>query len=286
MTPLERARRLAERAGVLTETPAPLGRGTAHQVFAVGPYAVRLVDEVEAVTASALEREAALLEHLQTRLPIAVPCPTLVATDLGGMAYRALPGRPLLDVGLGDPTWLIDDLGALLAAMSDLDAATLGELVGPDPYALDDWRDEVVEEVLAHRDVLTTWELRYVHAFARAPAPPTPTREVFCHNDLGAEHLLVDETSGHLLGVLDWSDAALTDPCRDLGRITRELGAGALDRILASAGFDPPTVDRQRIEFHARLATLEDLAHGIATGDGRYLGAARRSLAPLFGTLT
>jgi aminoglycoside phosphotransferase (APT) family kinase protein len=286
MTPVERARHLAERVGAPAEMPSPLGRGTTHHAFAVGAYVIRLAHEVEAVTASRLEREAALLDRLQTRLPVAVPCPVSVAPDLGGMAYRALPGRPLLDVRLRDRTRLVSDLTALLAVTSDLDAATLGDLVEPDPYSLEVWRDEVVAEILTHRDALTAQEIGFVHAFARAPAPPVPTRAVFCHNDLGAEHLLVDETSGQLLGVLDWSDAALTDPCRDLGRLTRDLGSRAVERIIAGAGLEPASADRNRIGFHARLATLEDLSYGIVTGDARYLDAARRSLGPLFWSMS
>jgi aminoglycoside phosphotransferase (APT) family kinase protein len=285
MPPLERARLVAERLGPLADDPRPLGQGTAHQAYEVGPYVVRLVDEPGAASAAALSREAALLERLQTRLPVAVPYPILVAPDLGAMAYRALPGRPLLDVRFSDRAGLLHDLAALLRAMADLDVQALGDLVSPDPHPLDVWRDEVVEDLLAHQHALSTKEVGFVRAFARAPAPPAPTREVFCHNDLGAEHLLVDEASGHLLGVLDWSDAALTDPCRDLGRLTRDLGVGAVDRLLAGAGIAPDPLDRRRIEFHARLAALEDLSHGIASGDNRYLDAARRSLTPLFSTL-
>jgi aminoglycoside phosphotransferase (APT) family kinase protein len=282
----ERARQMAEQLGVATDDPRPLGEGTAHHTFVVGCYVLRLVAELGPSTAAELARDAALLDRLQTRLPVAVPRPTLIRPELGAMAYRLLPGRPLLDVRLRSRVRLVDDLAALLRTMADLDPAALGGLVAPDPYPLDAWRDEVVEDVLARRDELTEQELGYIYAFARSPAPRPPKRDVFCHNDLGAEHLLVDEASGHLLGVLDWSDAALTDPCRDLGRLTRDLGASAVDRIIATAELEAATIDQGRIEFHSRLATLEDLSHGISTGDARYLEAARERLGPLFWTLT
>jgi aminoglycoside phosphotransferase (APT) family kinase protein len=286
MPPLERARLVAERLGALADPPRPIGQGTAHHAFAVGPFVIRLVDDPELSTASGLAREAALLDRLQTRLPVAVPHPTLVAPDLGAMVYRALPGRALLDVRLRDQSRLVDDIAALLTATVNLDAEVLGDLVAPDPYPLGIWRDEVVEDVLAHDHELTTIEVAYIRAFARTPLPPPPTCEVFCHNDLGAEHLLVDETSGHLIGVIDWSDAALTDPCRDLGRLTRDLGARAVDLIIAQADFDPAALDRRRVAFHARVAALEDLSHGITSGDRRYLESARKSVGELFGSVT
>ncbi len=281
---LERAERLAERAGAPTQSLVPLGRGTDHHAYAAGHLVIRLAGAIEPSTATTLRREAALLELLRTELPVAVPAPTVVAPDLGGLVYPALPGRPLLDVQPSDLTPLVEDLAALLAATAAVDAATLGELVGPDPYALPVWRDEVVEEVLEHRRELLPREVSYIESFARSPAPaePDPRQAVLCHNDLGAEHLLIDEASGQLVGVLDWSDAALTDPCRDLGRLTRDLGLAAVERIIAGSGLTWEALDRRRIEFHARLAAFEDLAHGIATGDARYLVAARASLPVLF----
>jgi aminoglycoside phosphotransferase (APT) family kinase protein len=286
MTPHDRARLVADRLGVMCATPIPLGQGTTHLTFSVGPYVIRLVGEVEEGTPTAFLREATLLDRLQTRLPVTVPHPTLLAPDLGGMAYRQLPGQPLLDVRLADRSRLVDDLGALLRAMADIDESDIDDLLEPDPYPLDIWRDEAVDGVLRHHDALTRREREYVRSFARTPAPRAPSDTAFCHNDLGAEHLLVDETSGHLLGVLDWSDAALTDPCRDLGRLTRDLGADAIDRVVTVAGLEPRMFNWRLIEFHARLATLEDLSHGITSGDDRYLRSARAALGPLFETLS
>jgi hypothetical protein len=41
-------------------------------------------------------------------------------------------------------------------------------------------------------------------------------------------------------------------------------------------------VDDHLVAFHARLATLEDLHHGIVTGDRRYVEAARNVFDRLF----
>jgi aminoglycoside phosphotransferase (APT) family kinase protein len=48
-----------------------------------------------------------------------------------------------------------------------------------------------------------------------------PFDEVFCHGDLVADHVFVD--NGRLVGIIDWGDAMVTDrhyeliqPCRDM----------------------------------------------------------------------
>jgi aminoglycoside phosphotransferase (APT) family kinase protein len=288
MTPLDRARRITERLVGRREEPVALGRGTEHAAFTVGPYIVRVTTadddataEVDA-TAEAVVREATLLGRLQTRLPVAVPNPSFVCEELGGFAYRRLPGRPLLDTTISDTTRLAHDLGTFLRAMADIDVAAISDLVAPDLYPLDRWRDEVVAQLTDVGDALTSRERHLIHAFASEPTPTDRAALAFCHNDLGAEHLLVDDTAGHLLGVLDWSDAALTDPSRDVGRLTRDLDPRTLDRVLTTADLPPTHVDDHLVAFHARLATLEDLHHGIVTGDRRYVEAARNVFDRLF----
>lgn len=282
MSPLDRARRIAAQLTGGREEPVPLGRGIEHAAFAVGPYIVRVATAHDDATAEAVAREAALLGRLQTRLPVAVPNPSFVSAELGGFAYLRLPGRPLLDVAVADTSRLAHDLGTFLRAMVGVDVRAIGDLVGPDPYPLDIWRDEVVADLMEVRDALTSDELALIQVFSADPAPADRLALAFCHNDLGAEHLLVDEAAGHLLGVLDWSDAALTDPSRDLGRLTRDLDPETLDSVLRFADLPPLYVDDQLVRFHARLATLEDLLHGIVTGDRRYTDAARAAFDRLF----
>ena len=75
---------------------------------------------------------------------------------------------------------------------------------------------------------------------ARRPARPrrspagrrarSSRRHVLAHADLRAEHIL--EAAGRITGVIDWSDAAVTDPALDFAastRLRRGLLAAALD---------------------------------------------------------
>jgi aminoglycoside phosphotransferase (APT) family kinase protein len=50
-----------------------------------------------------------------------------------------------------------------------------------------------------------------------AACPRGSPQRVVAHADLGAEHIL--ELDGTLTGIIDWSDAAITDPALDLARL-------------------------------------------------------------------
>lgn len=114
-----------------------------------------------------------------------------------------------------------------------------------------------------------------VGRFLEAPPPIEPAaRRVFSHNDLGIEHVLVDPATLRITGVIDWSDAALTDPAYDFGLLLRDLGPVALTACGPHA---------ERAWFYARCAVLEDLAYGLASGRDRYVEKSLSGLRRLFG---
>jgi aminoglycoside phosphotransferase (APT) family kinase protein len=116
--------------------------------------------------------------------------------------------------------------------------------------------------------------VRIVHA-----TRPRPSSErVVAHADLGAEHIL--EVDGTLTGIIDWSDAAITDPALDLARLYRDFGPRFLEAL--SQVYGPLRHAMPRVKFFARCAALEDLAYGRATGRREYVANAQRSLAWLF----
>jgi len=49
-----------------------------------------------------------------------------------------------------------------------------------------------------------------------APSPPPLQRTT--HDDLGIEHLILDLDTRRLTGIIDWEDAAITDPAPNLHR--------------------------------------------------------------------
>jgi aminoglycoside phosphotransferase (APT) family kinase protein len=259
-TPRERAvAAVAEHAPDVRGTWSDLGSGLDHQAFRVGDLVVR----VTAPDACAeVAREAGLLRLLTGCLSIPVPEPRFADPARGVLAYPLLPGRPLL--GRTPPAGAATQLGRVLA-----------ELHGVDPAAVD-VPDEAAEPWEWLAELAGPAELlEELHANL-----PSPTDErVLAHADLGAEHLLAAD--GRLTGMIDWSDAAVTDPALDFARPYRDFGPAFLDAMLRAYGRDSPAF-RHRITFFARCAALEDLAYG----DPTYTRPAARSLTWLFPATT
>jgi aminoglycoside phosphotransferase (APT) family kinase protein len=100
--------------------------------------------------------------------------------------------------------------------------------------------------------------------------PPAQTRAAaFCHNDLGAEHVLVDVEANAVTGVVDWTDAAIADAACDLAPIYRDLGPGVFELTLDHYEGDWDDADRERAVFYARCKLLEDIAYGLRTSGAR-----------------
>ena len=106
--------------------------------------------------------------------------------------------------------------------------------------------------------------VRIVHATRTRPSH----ERVIAHADLGAEHIL--EVDGTLTGIIDWSDAAITDPALDLARLYRDFGPRFLEALLQAYG--PLRHAMPRVKFFARCAALEDLALRPSHGAPRICG--------------
>ncbi|MFC6019177.1 phosphotransferase family protein [Plantactinospora solaniradicis] len=264
--------------GVEIRTLVPLGEGTDHVAYEVdGAYVIRqqkLVDGADGATV--IEREVALLDIVARVSPIPVPEVVAAAPESGLVVQRKLPGDSLLDRPPTDPAALVDQLAEFLTAIHGIPDERIADLVEEDRHPLADYL-AALPEVAA---LLSTEERRAVDRFLATAPPAEPDVLTFCHNDLGAEHLLATPDQTRLTGVLDWSDAAVADPAHDLGRIYRDLGpevaaevAGRLDR--SAGGL------LARAAFHARCALIEDLAFG-ATADRRYADATLAHLVRTF----
>ncbi|HTI33860.1 MAG TPA: aminoglycoside phosphotransferase family protein [Miltoncostaea sp.] len=245
----------------------PLGRGLDHVAVLVGGDTVLRValDPDAPARAEAIRREAGLLGAVAVVAPVAVPLPTAVAPEDGWIAHPLLPGRLLLEADPALRARLAPAVGAVLGRLM----AEVAALPPPPGVHLDDTPScRLLEEARAfhlrvegaippgHRDA--------VRAFLAEAPPGDAPRDalVLCHDDLGIEHVLVDG-DGAVTGVIDWSDAAVTDPAGDLGRIHRDLGPAALDAALAAFGAADPAVTRLRAVFRARCGAIEDLAYGL-----------------------
>jgi aminoglycoside phosphotransferase (APT) family kinase protein len=268
----------------------PLGAGLDNAAFDVdGELVVRCSTHPDPeVRSRRVLREARLLATVAARSPLPVPVPRFTAVDDGCLAYTRLSGRPLLDVPVAQRSRLAAvvgaELGGLLTALAALPTELMTDLAGIDDTPSGEWLDECRDLLPRLAPAIPDRHLPAVEAFLDAD-PPSPARElVFTHGDLGIEHVLVDPDTGRVTGILDWGDAAVTDPAHDLGLILRDLGPQALDATLAAYGAPPDGVPalRRRIEFSARCALLEDLAYGLDTRRHVYVEKSLLGMAGLF----
>ncbi len=279
---------VAEHGGRWTEsTIAVLGEGCDHISYLVDDGLVVRFAKDEA-SPDQVEAEMQLLRLVAEVAPLPVPAPVAAAPQEGCLAYELLPGTPLLEIAPDrrSQRWraIAEPLGRLLGALHAVRDERFAELVDIDDLPPEEWLREAVDHWATVGSTIPRRHHAAVKAFLGAPPPVACDRPVFSHNDLGIEHVLVDPATLEVTGVIDWSDAALVDPAYDFGLLLRDLGAAALDAVLAA--YDVPGTDeavlRARALFHARCALLEDLAFGLAEDRALYVDKSLAALPWLF----
>lgn len=88
-------------------------------------------------------------------------------------------------------------------------------------------------------------------------------KPVLTHGDLGPEHVLVDETTGSVSGVIDFEDAAVADPAMDLAGFEEPFR-----RLVLEAYGGPRDEDQlARAAHYRRLVPFHKVMFGVETGD-------------------
>ena len=188
--------------GYRVDSVVPVGEGTDNLVYEVnGQLIVRCSKEPDPVArAERVDREARLLAAVAGIAPLPVPTPSFTLPEQGCLAYRKLPGVPLLD--LPQPQWpahtssIAATLGGLLTALHAAPVEHLAALVGVDDQPLVQWRLEAAQTYTRVAGEVPVTYRRPVEAFLEAPPPAGRWAPVFSHNDLGIEHVLVDPDTG------------------------------------------------------------------------------------------
>ena len=262
-----------------------LGEGLDNTTFEVdGELVVRKNKKSDpARRAESIRREADLLAVVARISTLPVPEPVFSDPEAGVIAYRRLPGLPLIDHPVAEPARLAPALGRFLSRLHQTPPEEVEHLVERDAYPLAAWLRDAEEDYREVSGRLSASARRRIEGFLGRTPPAEPRTEAFCHNDLGAEHVLVDVGAGTITGVIDWTDAAITDPARDLALVYRDLGSEACK--LALAHYEGPfdDADRERAVFYARCKLIEDLAYGLGTpGAGHYAEAGLSHLGRTF----
>lgn len=259
-----------------------LGEGSDHVAYQVDGLIVRFRRGPGA--ARDVSREADLLAEVGGISPVAVPQPAFVAPEQGCLAYRRLPGRPLLHLprprraALGQQVAAV--LGAELAALHTAPVARMADLVPADDTSLAEWRDEAAGRYAEVAGEIPAGYRQRVEAFLASTVPAGGWSPAFSHNDLGIEHVLVAD-DGTVTGLIDWSDAALVDPACDFGRLYRDLGPAALDAAIRHYQLSVAGL-RERAFYYGRCMVFEDLSYGLETSQDNYVDKSLAALVWLF----
>lgn len=264
-----------------------------------GSFAVETSDGVifriarHAGAARGHAREVALLPLLGSRLPLAVPDPRwriephdgLCGSEpqshcssrfaFGAIGYRRLSGRPLTPDWLArsDEQNVANQMAAFLAQLHAVPVED-AELVGlpradRDGQAFEALRDTVLPLL---RKVLAEDELQLVRAWCDevlADSELDRFEPALRHGDLWYGNVLVDEATGTLTGVLDWENAAIGDPAKDLAR-QLHLGSRFAEAVLRSYEAQRERTDptlRHRIRRRWELLEFEGIQTAGALDD-------------------
>lgn len=268
----------------LTDRPLrPLGEGWDNVVHAVGDDLVlRIVkDPSPRDLATHVAREVALLAVAERACPVAVGAVVDTAPELGALLCRRVPGVAFDDLPEADQQRVAvpvaREVSTAIAPVHGVALSELPDLVEPlEPLAVH--RDELAEEVDAVRATMPADLLVVAEAHLAGPVPPDAPPSVFCHNDLGGEHVMVDPTRGHLTGLIDWSDAMRADPIRDLALLLADCGEDAFAAAVAVHPSSFGAADLARARWCATHALVGTLAYHLARADP---AAAQRTASRL-----
>ncbi len=228
-------------------------------------------DESPEERAAAIRREAAVMQLVRRRLggfaadAQVLPGDRLTYPRVAGGALQERRARGA--VPPGDRRRLAGEIGRLIGRIAALDPDAVGEPLPVEDDGWEAWYEELPSWLAVIRPLLDPATAAAVERFVdREPPPyPAPDQLVFCHNDLGGEHVLVDPATLTIEGVIDWADAAVADPAADAGRLLRDLGAESLPDVLDGMGSlgEPRSEFEARAWCFARLLIVEDLAYAL-----------------------
>jgi aminoglycoside phosphotransferase (APT) family kinase protein/GTP-binding protein EngB required for normal cell division len=212
----------------------------AHAHDGVGvPWVVRTPRRADVYEASRTEARA--LDLVKPRLPVQVPDWRVHAPDV--IAYPRLPGLPAVTVDpLAGPAWNVIDPASPCQAFLDSVARTLvalqaiptetARLAGVPRRSIDESRAALARAIEATAETLAPSErLRARWQRWLDDDSYWPDHLALAHGDLHPGHMLL-APDGTLLGILDWTEAQLTDPSVDFAMFHGCFGPGPLAELV------------------------------------------------------
>ena len=237
-------------------------------------------------SAAYVERELRLLPQIASRLPLLIPRyeffgrPTAEFPYLFAV-YRKLTGTPATHVGEINEVAIAAQLGAFLSA---LHAIPLGEIEKCGVEAADDDSQEslagALDELSAVAPHLPTETDAACRAFLerQLPAFESPHARCLLHRDLRDEHILLAPDGSHVVGIIDWTDAAWGDAAHDFAGLWAWRGEDFVKGVLENYKHSIDANFRSRVRFCGMCCIVSTLDYAIRIGDERTAAFERGAL--------
>ncbi|WP_394839295.1 macrolide 2'-phosphotransferase [Pendulispora rubella] len=201
-------------------------------------WVVRTPRRPELLETARLEGRA--LQLLAPKLPVAIPEWRIHADDV--IAYPRLPGTPAVTLDAsGAPQWhldpsapselFLDSFAGALAALQSIDEAG-ARAAGIPTKPIDEARLALARSMDETRAALAPSDAIWArwHAWLENDGL-WPDYLTLVHGDLHPGHMLLD-AEGRLSGILDWTEACVTDPCIDFAMFFGCFGRRPLERLV------------------------------------------------------
>lgn len=225
-----------------------------------------------------LEREAAFLNRIASRVPIEVPRPIYsnFASQETGRAfigYKKLSGEPLeaevLEAGIDERgrRQLAGQLGGFLKDLHGIEAVEVNEgRSGVNPYS--EWSelyDRIQTKLYPYmKPESRQWTDRHFTGFL-GEKKNFEIRLAAIHGDFGTSNLLYDSEKRRISAIIDFGSAGVGDPAVDCAALLASYGA----QFLRYAADEYPEIDgmMDRIAFYRGTFALQEALFGLEHED-------------------
>lgn len=261
------------------ENVSQSGEGGEHLAWVINDALVLRVPATKSSDTSALERERRLwttLRESQTStdsfkglLPVCIQVGQLgsqppVAFGL----YEKLPGTSAeaSPNAVNDKTE--EDLARLLVSLKQTPFLPIAAL-GFQEAEQDDVDKEREDALVAWQRLQDKKQFDYPDTDMHAVLSYTPSGEqatsVVQHADLKGEHIFIDASTGHVTGIIDWSDTQIGHPGTDIGGLAISVGAAMASRAGIKAGYSDDVVRRGIVLARCQAIALLDETLNVGT---------------------
>lgn len=258
-----------------------IGEGTGNVAYEVNSkYIFRFPKKSE--NQIQLEREISVQKILKTYSPLPIPNFEYLPHDHSFVGYQKLVGDPMINIFKEFEAWdsFSRHIGTFITKLHNI---PMDEFKGLDLLtenkSFEDWQNHSYHFYEKTKYLIPEQYIPGIESFFQSTLQSNIGELVFCHNDLGVEHILI--LDGEVSGIIDWGGAALTDPASDFARLYRDVGEQVLDKVLAEyTTFRNKSEIRNRAIFYGKCLIFEDLFCGLR--DEIYLQKSLSALKWMF----